>query len=174
MNNELDKLIELHDIIKMHPYRLQFEKAYMNNYQKALYELSDTWYKVMKNHPKFKDSNWMLHDFNGSIMGLNHSHIERCLGIIHRFIDTGEVPVFYTHYTGCNILKSMNRLRKYVYNAESNKYIPQYSKEEVENSINEIKEYYKGSDKKIHEFGMYSQHWIDFLTDYKQKYYSTI
>jgi len=160
-------LSELHDAVKLHPYRKDNNEQYLKNYTDLLFKLSDKFYFTIKDHLKYSFSDNMIHDFNGAIMNVNRKtwaveHIERCLGTIHTFIDTREIPYFYTYYTGCLILKAESKLRKFIYNEEKNKYIGDYTKQELGNCIKEIEEYYKIKPGKWHDFGQYSKSSYDY------------
>jgi hypothetical protein len=139
-DSSIELLIELHDVIKQHPYRLSGELKYWSDYRTLLYKFSDVSYWEIKKVYNDKYTNWggMWHDFNWAIGSRSIIHIERCIGSIHKFIDTGEFDGYYTYYAGCNIDKGVNRLRKYVLDKKENKFFPIYTEEEFDIIINRI------------------------------------
>lgn len=131
-DSSLELLCQLHDMIKQHPFRYSNDNQYWDNYCKLLIELSDiSYWEIKKKYKDYKNWSGMWHDFNASIWNQNITHIERCIMVIHKFIDTGNFDEYYTYYNGCNILKGINRLRKYVINKEIKEYCPIYTEDEI-------------------------------------------
>jgi len=94
---------KLHEDIKNHRYRENLDKKYLESYKNLLGTLSDNFYFLTRD-TKFKASSRFLHDFNlctlnlgrdGVVGDFAQQHIERCIGVIHNFIDTGEVSYYY-------------------------------------------------------------------------------
>ena len=172
-------LSHIHDGIKNHPYRIEFDEAYMKPYIALLYKLSDAFYECIKN-TIYSNAQNMLHDFNSAIFNLIYyadkkdiiCHIERCIGIIHRFISTGVIPIYYTYYTGVSILKSKNRLTVYVFDDTINKYIPRYSEMEVSDFIAEIEDYKYHNGIFGNEYSPYSKTAYDYFVNYRNRFYT--
>ena len=178
-----DKLKELHDSIKLHPFRLEFEEKYKKDYLYLLETLGNEFSEEIRK-TKYKDSYKILHDFREDICSIYYnrsndfSNIERCLGIIHLFINTAELSEYCTYYNGPNILQSQSRFTKYLFDEATSKYIPQFSKEEIINCIAEIETFYKeafGENKdqwKWHRCDRYSKFQYEYFTDYLIRFYS--
>jgi hypothetical protein len=94
-------------------------------------------------------------DYNG--------HIERCIMIIHKVILTDTFDEYYTYYTGCNICKSVDRLRRYIF--KNGKWRGIYTEKELEDVIKEIEDVHK-KEERVPEFGIYSLRNLEY---YKEK-----
>jgi hypothetical protein len=138
----MEKLIELHDIIKNHPYRVNKEDKYLDSYKKLLYKLTHKFYEVLRDS-KYKNARNMIHDFNASISNIGKenyddsmavAHVEKCLGVIHIFIDTNKIEFFWTYYTGYNHLE-LPRNKKYIWDDSTNKYFLFCTEQEFDKSI---------------------------------------
>jgi len=138
----MEKLIELHDNIKNHPYRLNREEKYLAVYKRLLFDLSEKFYEELQTS-KYKNATNMIHDFNASVANIGRenyndsmavAHVERCLGTIHIFIDTNKVESFWTYYTGCNHYE-LPRNKKYVWDDTSKKYFLFCTEQEFNKSI---------------------------------------
>jgi hypothetical protein len=171
----IEKLKELHEYIKSHPYRLESDEKYLKDYKQLLYDISHEWYLTLKEYPKYSRAINMCHDFNGAISMMpeyanNIYHVEMCLGVIHNFIDTEKVPYYYTYYGGDNALKSLPKFRKHIFDSKENKYYISLTREQVEGAIKEIEDYYKRTKKDPwYEFGIYGKSEYDFLVEYMNK-----
>lgn len=184
--SSMELLIQLHERVKEHPYRLDGEKQFRDDYRDLLYDISHIAYCEIKKYcdkNNIKNGIGMFHDFNGSIMclgSLNYNlHVERCLMVIHNFIKTGVFNEYWTYYTGCNIEKGMNRVRRYVIDPETNsfegvytlaeidiviKYNNKYAQEYTEKAKTETNEngYY-------HRYGRYYVERVKYYIEYKRK-----
>ena len=151
-------LTELHDAIKIHPYRLSFEDKYFDSYKKLCFQLLEEFFSKIEsseeyvssgtNKPSWKFYPGFYHDFSWSISNLHSNkdaliHFEICLGIVHIFIDTNSIPVYYTYYSGSNILKAMSRRRKIIYDDNLKCYSSTFSEEELNECIKEIEDFHK-------------------------------
>jgi hypothetical protein len=104
MTTTLEDLRKKHNEIKRHPYRENFEDKYVAGYKELLYRLGDFFYDVVK-ETKYKASTRFIHDYNLYIGNLDRDskslrdfagkHTDMCIGVIHTFIDTGEVLFYY-------------------------------------------------------------------------------
>jgi hypothetical protein len=168
-------LIELHDMVKNHPYRLSGDEKYERSYIDLLHNLSSVAYCEIRKYCEkngIKNGIGMFHDFNASMYNLKRSeriqHIERCIMVIHRFIDTGVFDEYYTYYYGCNIEDGVNRLRKYVLNKENNKFEGIYTLKELDIMITsydkDIEYYAEKATMELNEKGFYH----NMLSDYKK------
>ena len=156
-------LSELHDIIKNHPYRLTKDDKYRESYQKLLYKLGDLFYNLIKEDKKYSESKRMLHDFSGSIRKIDSkewdhfTHTERCIGVIHTYIDTEEVPYFYEYYTGVNIPDTLHRSIKCIFDERDGNYYPDFTLEELTKTIANFK------------LGKYNQNQLDWYITLKDR-----
>jgi hypothetical protein len=138
----MENLSELHDLVKSHPYRVNADEKYLESYISLLGKLSKA-FRLATNETKYKDQN-MIHDFNGSIRNIgreNYSlepesveHVERCIGTIHEFIDTGKVESYWTYSIGWGHY-GMPFLKKHIFDEKQNKYFDFAKEEEFDNSI---------------------------------------
>lgn len=141
MDTILEHLKELHELVKSNPYRINRDEKYLKGYEDLLDKLSHQFYLAVK-ETKFKDATNMIHDFNGSIRNLNSKdsghwyHVERCIGTIHEFLDTGEINSYWTYYTGVNIPEGLPRniKREFV----DGKYYPVFKKHEAKEAIESV------------------------------------
>ncbi len=159
-------LKETHDAVKNHPYRLANDEKYLKSYRDLLYSLSHKLVVELKEDKLlFRAVMIMNHDFNGAIFNNNTEHIERCLGVVHRFIDTGEIPEVYSYYTGGNNNPCLDRLRKFVLDPEwDGGYRPVFTKEEIVRGLDYI--FYwrkKHPEIKNLDWTPYSDYWIELL-----------
>jgi hypothetical protein len=170
------KLKKLHDSVKEHPYRLGSEEKYLKSYIKLLDDLMTCFYWVIS-ETIYKKSRGMLHDFRGAIYNLGRKYIyenealyfiEMCIGVIHEYLETGDVLKYFTFYTGQNILKSLPRLIEYSHKLNG-EYKPKFTQSQVKNALDEIKNHYKKfPPEKWDEFGIYSKEEYDFLKNYSE------
>jgi hypothetical protein len=138
----MERLIELHGLVKNNPYRVNADEKYLKGYRELLHKLSHEFYLEVK-ETKYRNSYNMCHDFNGSINNVGRTdydcsedvaHVERCIGTIHYFIETKTVPYFYTYYKGCNDYQ-LPRVGKHVFVDDLGKYVMFAKKEEFDKSI---------------------------------------
>jgi len=144
----MSTLKQIHSNIKDHPYRLDFDKKYVDDYKKELLKLSTEFYLSVKD-TRYSDASSMFHDFNCSIRNLSRPHIdiykdhllhtERCLGVIHEYIDTGIVSVYYTYYTGANHL-GLPKVGTFIFDSKLNKYFREMTNEDADNAIAHLME----------------------------------
>lgn len=158
----MEKLKQLHDEIKEHPYRVLNEEKHLAEYKNLLYKLSDAFYFAVI-ETKYKVAKNLVHDFNGAITNLgrdkyryaaiNDFHIEYCIGVVHKFIDTGTIDEFQTYYPDPHFLIFLGPYRKYKWNEELNGYYLVVPKEQMNNLENEL------------SAGERSEYWIKILED---------
>lgn len=134
--DKLNKLRELHDEIKLHPFRDDNDKKYWPDYRDKLYDLSHAFWEVWEERYPWKtfpgrSTSGFIHDFNAAILYRHIPHIERCVQYIHRYLDTGELTSYATYYTGCNIHPSLNRLRIHNWDEARQQYVSQYTVDEL-------------------------------------------
>lgn len=150
----MENLKEIHEKIKNHPYRTENNNRHIKSYKDLLYELNKKFYYAVV-ETKYQSAKNLVHDFSNAISYFDDSkhpfhidlflHLEECLSIIHKFIDTGKVLEFPTFYTGVNFsLPSLGRRRVYKFNDEIEKFqlvIPSNLKKKVKkDAIKKIKE----------------------------------
>jgi hypothetical protein len=138
----MENLSELHNLVKNHPYRVNADEKYLESYVNLLRKLSKA-FRLATNETKYKDQN-MTHDFNGCINNIgreNYSlepesveHVERCIGTIHEFIDTGKVESYWSYSRGYGNYE-MPFLRKHIFDETQNKYFDFAKEEEFDNSM---------------------------------------
>lgn len=106
----IDRLQEYHDILKVHPYRSDFDPKYAGDYNQLMYELSVAWSDYIWNTPKsseyekekFRLFGWWIHDFR-QLLGYRANYFpryffnyyEQMLQVTHRFLETGDIDAFY-------------------------------------------------------------------------------
>lgn len=163
------ELSNIHDAVKNHPWRMEFQDKYLKDYRSLLYKFSGKFFDIIKNSEQTKIAEHppygFEHDFNSAIFGLPQEyaiiHVERCIGSIHKFIDTNNFDEYYTYYSGCNIFKSFCRLRKFVWNSKN--WIPIYTKEELEGAIKETEDYLLNKNGKFDDYGRYTKTTYEYL-----------
>lgn len=135
-----------HEYVKSHFWREDFGKQYKADYTEALYKLKHMFYfHIAEFFPERKNgAGNMSHDFSYSIRNIHDSgclyHIERCIGTIHQYLDTGEFNEYWDYYTGCNIPPGVERATKHVWNGE--KFVSFYTRAEAEIYLNSKKDAY--------------------------------
>jgi hypothetical protein len=159
MNKE-DMLI-LHDKIKLHPYRLEFDANCVREYVKLCRDLLDGVYYYVKDSNKDVSETdkfaiiTMYHDYSNSLsyvsnlsMSGNNKgdkfkchffHTERCLGTIHRLLNGEHLVEYYTYYSGCNHL-GLPREGRFKLNLNKTGFRRSISLEERDNSIKYLEE----------------------------------
>ena len=166
----MKKLSKLHDTIKNHPYRMEFESQYLPSYRKLLYKFSEQFFECIKNSQQGRIAKNLPynfeHDFNSAIFSFPNEwaiiHVELCISCIHRFIDTNRLEEYYTYYNGCNKFKSFSRKRKFVW--EKNHWAPIYTKEELIGAIEEVEEY-KNKKGKFNDWGIFTEDTYKYLKE---------
>jgi len=103
----MEELTEIHKKVKEHRFRLNLERKYRDSYRELLHKLSHEFY-VEVSKTKYKSSRNFIHDFNLGISNVGREnfiyesfwafHVECCISVIHRFIDTGTVPYYFDTY----------------------------------------------------------------------------
>lgn len=172
-----DKLKEAHDRVMNHPWRFESNPEYLRDYIQQLYLLRDEFWETIKTVPYLNDNKKFMgafyHDFGAASYSIKDgdrmAHTERCIGFIHRFIDTGRFDKFATYYFGCNILKSENRARYYEYDETDNTFYPIFRREELDAMIKEIEDY-RESVGQLPKFGHKSEWRLEYLLDYKNNH----
>lgn len=152
----LSKLIELHEVVKNHPYRINSEDIYMKSYRDALFSLSHE-FSLRVVETIYNDSQNMVHDFNHSILAwtfntihqnLHLAHIEKCIGVIHNFIQTNKVEYYYTFYVEENTL-GLPHNKKYVWDEKKEKYFLYLTLKEYDNAIDFLTQKIKTADRDL-------------------------
>lgn len=156
-------LAQLHEMVKSHPYRLNQYEKYLKSYKELLWEMTDIWYYVIR-ATKYSVAKGMGHDLNGAIGNIgrenykysaeNDAHVENCISVVHEFVSSGTVPVFYTlspnidslfHFDGPFIAHVWNEeLQGFYIRVPRNK-IPEFRRR-VTAWMNRITEARKGSE----------------------------
>lgn len=154
--NELQDIQELHDAIKRHPFRINKDLQYQKEYGQLFWDCFLKCYEYTKAHELDDDKSKVTkdcfykayHDCNSVytqtkfykdcvIAGDSMMLLEHTIGMIHRFIDYGWVDYYWTYYTGCNILRGLPRLTKWVY---EDKWHSNYTSHEIEEALVDFKE----------------------------------
>lgn len=114
-NSKLDaqaKLGKQHDIIKTHPYRMDFDPKWRSDYIECLFGLSRIWsdYIWLGDHGTDENKRLMrqwgrwVHNYNQELLLYRGRkdipfrrfyYYEQMLQLTHEFIKTGELPVYY-------------------------------------------------------------------------------
>lgn len=167
-------LRELHDAVKSHPYRMEFKEEHLSDYRKLLYTLSGVFFDNFKQSEQCKKAKYppysFEHDFNSAIYSFEKdtnslAHVETCIGIIHRYIDTGVLNEYYTYYGGCNILKALPRRRKHIWNKENKYWVSQFTKEQLQNAVEEIEQYVDSHNGVFEKWGHRSKTNYDYFKE---------
>ena len=128
----MEKLIELHKKVKNHRFRLNNEERYLKSYQKLLESFLVEFWEELKKADSEVGCGYFYHEFIGNIDGLSFDYtnsyddgkdmskdiilaVEKCIGNIHKFIETGKFNEFSTYYQGCNFDKKEGRWSTYKY-----------------------------------------------------------
>lgn len=153
----MNRLKEIHDLVKLHSYRRTLDKKDWDEYSHLLYKLGDLFYDEIKD-TQYKSSSIMVHDLFGSIRrnpdNQTIRYIENCIGVIHEFIDTGKVLKFQTYYTGSNKLQNSPRIHNFVWTGD--KYKLNLPKEVAQLCVDEILEWRRLHPKYTSEYLKYS------------------
>lgn len=119
MKNNLEDLIEQHNLLKEHPFRLGNDEKYLGNYAKEFQSFYKNVYEYLKNgktyteaynDKKFQAMSNMYHDFMKITSDLRHRindiplekktniilYLEMILGSIHFYLDNGYFKSYYT------------------------------------------------------------------------------
>ena len=112
----LDRLRQLHDAIKDHPYRLSLETKYCKSYKDMLYELTVAWVDIVYYTPNISQENkdklyhfgeW-IHNYRARLQMYYPytfpedllDYYEQMLQITHEFLDTGNINTYYALVKG--------------------------------------------------------------------------
>lgn len=169
---EMNDLKLAHDTVIHHPFRKENQDQYLKGYQNCLQKLTEEFWKVIKTDPLYQNAGNLIHSFRWAIYKFTTDPeafilIERNLGVIHHYIDTGEIPEWYSYYPGCNILKSLPRDVTHRFNPETQSYYPVYTRQEVQNAIAEIKQSWIDHPiYKNYKFHPHSPDQLDYLEHY--------
>lgn len=114
MDSAIDKIQKYHDIIKEHPFRMDFDQKFAGDYNYLMYQLSVAWSRYIWDTPKaseyekqkFRQFGEWIHDYRQTL-GYNANYFptymfnyyEQMLQITHKFLDTGDIDVFYNPET---------------------------------------------------------------------------
>ena len=113
--NKLDaqaKLSKQHDIIKTHPYRMNFDHKWRSDYIECLFDLSRIWadYIWMGDHSTDEEKKLMrqfgrwVHNYNQELLFYRgrrdvsfyrFNYYEQMLQVTHEFIKMGKLPEYY-------------------------------------------------------------------------------
>lgn len=130
-------LKELYIVVKEHPFRVSDDTKYLQDYQESLDNLMTCFfYQTAERFGGVKSSvGNMLHDFRGAIRWIdpirlkflkNNSNtiyydmIERCIGVIHDYLDTGEINRIYVFGS---VGGHITYIWLYNWDKESNKFV---------------------------------------------------
>lgn len=175
-------LTELHEQVKAHPYRLTGYEKYLKSYKELLWKMTDIWYFVIRD-TKYHQSKNMTHDWNGAIGNLgrenykyaadNDAHVENCISVVHEFIDSGTVPVFYGFSPNPDGLFSpIGPFVAYIWSEELGGYylrVPKKKQIEFRRKVNEWVKKIVGDRKDTETNKKFIQSWNDIL-DAAEKY----
>ena len=107
------KMSDLHDKIKSHPFRYNFEAEYISDYKHLLYQLSELWSDLIyqKDENRTKEEQRLLYQFGDWIHNYRQElrtyykttfpmeffdYYEQMLQMTHIFVDTGIMERFYS------------------------------------------------------------------------------
>ena len=107
------KMSDLHDKIKSHPFRYNFEVEYISDYKHLLYQLSELWSNLIyqRDDARTKEEQRLLYQFGDWIHNYRQElrtyykttfpmqyfdYYEQMLQITHIFVDTGIMERFYS------------------------------------------------------------------------------
>lgn len=162
------KLLEMHHKLKEHLFRQTGDKTYLNDYLLQYRNLMDTFedefsYEVREEDKKADAISRMYHDCNASISicrnnnkyydGIRSQYLEMCLMVFHKWLDTGEVPVYYQlwHLPDTHIVRFIHLKDDVIdgwYKIE---------KSSTKENVSETIEYFKEKTKEKPEY----QKWVD-------------
>lgn len=112
---QMNELKEIHDAIKIHPFRISFDKKYLRSYGEAFKNLIDKLYQYTKedNDINHKAVNIAYHDWMSAVCAckiryksydshddyMNHYLVfmDKALGEIHHFLDFGNFITISTY-----------------------------------------------------------------------------
>jgi hypothetical protein len=155
-NDKLQEIRDMHDAIKLHPYRADSScsDSVRKNYFDLFWKCYEACYQLTKPIDKKEEKSIVhqcflkaYHDCNatqcrGWQYGLKGDSVllmEHNLEMIHNFIDGKDIHSFWTHYTGCHILKGLPRLSQYTY--ENGKWHSNYTVEQLTEALEDFKTY---------------------------------
>lgn len=121
---DIKQLKKQYEIVKSHPYRLNHEIRFVKSFYKEVDKLSDFFYELTK-------EGYLIHEVNSNIWHLVEGYynenscekiskgeiikmIELFITTVHRYIVSGKLEEFWTHYLGCNYDKKKGRWSHYV------------------------------------------------------------
>lgn len=150
--------MDLHDIVKDHPYRLTGKSEDSVSYSKIL---SDLFYKTKdafaNDSPVFKALYLMQHDFNcamSRIYGNNSDKIPKAIGhsevvlsVIHAIIEGLDFRPA-THYFGCNTVDGVSRYTFFDYDERTSRWIPILSENEFVLRVSDLSSKYENNTKR--------------------------
>lgn len=107
------KMSDLHDKIKSHPFRYNFEAEYISDYKHLLYQLSELWsgFIYQRDENRTKEEQRLLYQFGDWIHNYRQElrtyhkttfpmeyfdYYEQMLQMTHIFVDTGIMDRFYS------------------------------------------------------------------------------
>ena len=157
---EMKALIDAHETVKCHIFRMTFDENYRKPYGETLIKFAKAslepigkWLELVG---ASKTAHYTFyHDFISSAIkvrnGVNryysqsdideHTlHVEKCIGYIHRFIETGEFNKFENYYSGCNYYKAMGRWTTCILDLNCGYFLWEYDEEKFKGVIKEIKQ----------------------------------
>lgn len=179
MAYDLKDLIEQHDLLKEHPFRLSNDEKYLSNYAKEFLSFYKNVYEYLKGNKNYStvynsDKNFqamsnMYHDFMKLAYTLQHHHnnisteqktdyillLERVLMSIHFYLDNG---YFKSYYVWSVLEPNKNVVFEYKY-SNRNKWSLYMPKEKLKTTL----DYYLS---KPHEDNIYT-----YIIEYYQDLY---
>lgn len=158
MTKTKNELLELHHLLKSHPFRENNDVKYLKSYMNLFYRfLKACWegynYKDLAKDPYRNALSNMYHDMSRTLSYLKNTneyndsvriqYLEMCLQLYHHWLEFDEVPEFY-------ILSHENKetkIYKHIWNSTEKRYFTYFpSKEEYLTTINDVKKKWAGWD----------------------------
>lgn len=146
-------LLDLHKLVKEHPFRINNDKKYLVNYINCLSKFIKTFwnvYKYDKDNKQLCGLNNMVHDLNKIMYKIKINkdytpaqfmYLESCLTCYHYYMEYESCPIFYT--------LNNDILNSYVWSKRYNKYFLKLSdKEQYLKLIEDFKKIWKNNDSK--------------------------
>ena len=146
-------LLQLHKLVKEHPFRVNNDKIYLVNYMNCLSKFIHAFwnvYKYDKNNKQLCGLDNMVHDLNKTIYKVKTNkdytpvqlrYLEAGLTCHHYYMEYNSCPIFYT--------LDNKDIYAYTWNERYNKYfLKLYDKEQYVKNIENFKKMWKDADNK--------------------------
>lgn len=106
--DKIDELYKIHDAVKIHPFRISFDKKYLSSYGKIFSELCHKLYEYLKedNDINYQGAYIAFHDWMSAVCACQHCsrdydnhneymnhylvYMDKVLGEIHYYLDNGK------------------------------------------------------------------------------------